>query len=491
MNELFLNATLSRKNFLRSVAAISLAAYCGCENPAREKTDSTTAATKSAAPSLKLLVIDDPELGQFIAREWRARTENELQLQTATAAEIAGARRLPADVVVFATGLLGELAEHGLIVPLDETQLADEAFDRHDIFEHVRRNEMNWGNKTFATPLGSPQLLLVYRADIFASLKVQPPQTWDEYQAIVERLANRGELGELAPAAGSPWQATCEPLAAGWAGQLLLARAAAYAAHRDQISHLFAFDDLEPLISQPPFVRALAELVAANGEQGSTLTPMEAYESLIAGRSAMALAWLPNGIATPPKKESTTVAIECGQLPGSRDVFNFGTQQWEVLSETEDPHASLIAVAGRLGAVTIGASQQRQSQDFLQWLSGSEMSARISPYSSATTLFRLSQIPAARRWLSANVSPQSAASYAEALRAAQSQPRWIWSLRLPGRAEYLAALDEAVHAALQGESPQTSLAKAAEKWQSITNRLGLASQRQANERCLGLATARM
>ena len=56
---------------------------------------------------------------------------------------------------------------------------------------------------------------------------------------------------------------TVEPLARGWAGLVLLARAAAYAKERDNYTTLFDEKTLEPAIAGPPFVRALEELVAA------------------------------------------------------------------------------------------------------------------------------------------------------------------------------------------------------------------------------------
>jgi len=50
---------------------------------------------------------------------------------------------------------------------------------------------------------------------------------------------------------------------------------------------------------------------------------------------------------------------------------------------------------------------------------------------------------------------------------------------LPGRAEYLTALDEAVHAAIGGKkSPAEALSEAAAKWHEITERLGM--ERQPN-----------
>src|SRR5947207_5804318 len=105
---------------------------------------------------------------------------------------------------------------------------------------------------------------------------------------------DRAALGDLAPPADQPWRATMEPLADGWRGQLLLARAAAYAMHRDQVSPLFRFDTMAPLIDQPPYVRALEDLAAAAKAGGYTdqrLTPVEIFAEMRAGHCAMALTW--------------------------------------------------------------------------------------------------------------------------------------------------------------------------------------------------------
>ncbi|NLF09083.1 MAG: ABC transporter substrate-binding protein, partial [Pirellulaceae bacterium] len=60
-------------------------------------------------------------------------------------------------------------------------------------------------------------------------------------------------------------------------------------------------------------------------------------------------------------------------------------------------------------------------------------------------------------------------------------------LRIPGRAEYLAALDEAVAAALDGRSPpKDALEQAAQKWREITNRLDADKQKSAYRHCVGL-----
>src|SRR6185312_11084629 len=103
---------------------------------------------------------------------------------------------------------IGQLAERGLIVPLADSSLEDADFNYRDIFDHIRLREMRWGNRTLAAPLGSPQLLLAYRPDLFDKAGLSPPADWPAYQEALTRLADRAALGDLALAADQPWRAT-------------------------------------------------------------------------------------------------------------------------------------------------------------------------------------------------------------------------------------------------------------------------------------------
>ena len=89
-----------------------------------------------------------------------------------------------------------------------------------------------------------------------------------EYAASLDMFAEKpNAVGDDVKA----WQPTAEPLATGWAARLLLARAAASALHRDQLSPLWNLDNFAPLITGPPWVRALEEL-AADNRRGDLMT---------------------------------------------------------------------------------------------------------------------------------------------------------------------------------------------------------------------------
>jgi hypothetical protein len=77
--------------------------------------------------------------------------------------------------------------------------------------------------------------------------------------------------------------------------------------------------------------------------------------------------------------------------------------------------------------------------------------------------------------------------YSDATEAALQHEQWLGALRMPGRAEYLAALDDAVAAAVRGEKTAIdALLDADDKWQKITERLGPERQKAAYRHSLGL-----
>ena len=359
---------------------------------------------------------------------------------------------------------------------------------------------MKWGDKAYALPLGSPQFVLVYRQDIFARLQLKPPQIWAEYEALAARLGKRDELGDLAPATGSPWRGAVEPLASGYAGQVLLARSAPYAAHKEQISPLLELSSLKALIGQPPYVRALKEMAAVSGEEKAKtpqFTPAAAWQEIARGHCAMAITWPSAAVRTGAaagKTAADKVAAAAdkseylgfAELPGASEVYDFGDKKWAARGAGEDPHVPLLGVSGRMVSVTSTSGEQEAAENMATWLSSSEVSAQLSPSSQDTTLFRVSQEPDADHWLG-GVSDKGRSEYIGAIRQAQERPQHAQGLRLPGRREYMSALDQAVLDAVEGKnSPEDALAAAAAAWDKITARRGLETQRAALERSLGL-----
>lgn len=460
-------------------SAFPLLYGCGCNQSA------PPAPAPQAEPArLKVLVVDDPALGTAIKREWLAHTEHEVEIVDISAEQAANAQLLPADVVIYAPAFLGQFAAADLLLPVDDAALAGAEYDRDDVLPLLRTQETTWGRRIVAVPLGSPQFVLCYRADLLQQYNLQPPRTWKEYATLAERFTEKPASAEV-----ENWQPTAEPLATSWAARLLLARAAGSALHRDQLSPLWNLESMEPLITGPPWVRALEELVADNrrgGTEPKLLTPEECYAKFLAGECAFAISW---PCAVPDEAPARLQPEQIGMtlLPGSSEVYHPLAARWESLGAGESPHVPLLGISGRVASVTRASSQPRLATRFVVWLSGPETSGRIAPLSSATTVFRQSHFQNSG-WQAPAELQNQLATYGELLNSVQTAPRRFPVPRIPGQQEYLAGLDAAVLAALrQEQTPAEALQQAAAKWQEITKARGVSAQQRELRRSLGLS----
>ena len=468
----------------------------GCKEK-KEEADSQGAGLEGV--ELKLLVVDDQPMAAAARQtrgEWLAQTGSKLTVEAVTAKDLPDKSKIDADAIICASHMIGELAERDLVVPLPKTVLEENRKQWRNIFELERRHEAVWGDMPMAVPFGSPVLICYCRTDILKHLDEKPPRTWSEYDRLAKKLADRKNLGKLAPPSDRPWHATVEPLAPGWAGVMLLARAAPMAKHADNYSTLFDIKTMRPLIGGPPFVRALQQMVDARDDKSAPLShdPTTARKAFWAGQCGMAVTWptaaSPDGDdakaddSAAKKPDFTCTPIE---LPGSLEVYNIGESKWIERNRRDEIRVSLLAAAGRLGMVSKQSQNPLAAARLLVWLSGSEPTPPISTHSPATTLFSISQLSSPRQWVEPKMPDDAARSYADLVEQTFERQEWLFALRIPGRAEYLVALDEAVRQALSGDkSPQDALREAAGKWQSITDRLGKEKQRRAYRKCLEL-----
>lgn len=473
---------MQRRDRATCLALLFSLVLAGC--PAARKASET----KKATTPLRVVVVDDDALADAIEREWKARSEGELpEIRRTTSAKISAAKRLAADVVIYPSGLLGEMAHRGWIVPLPDDTLRNPELDAGQILPLVRHREIVWGGKLYALPLGSPQLLMVYRQDIFSRLEIEPPRTWSEYQQVVERLADRAALGDLAPPADQPWQGAAEPLGPGWGGLTLLARAAAYARHQEQESTAFDYQTMKPLIDGPPFRRALEELAAVARHAPSPVeSPRDALRTLTKGHCAIALSWPSHDGASgssEPANVSDPARYGFAELPGSPEAYSSRLQAWERRMDEETWRVPLLGFAGRMGSVTREAASRRAATSWLILITGDTWP--VCSASSETTMFRATDAASAQRWIGPDFNAEAGRGYVAAIASAQLRARWMFVPRIPGRTEYLAALDKAVKQVVAGQAtPEEALAAAAQTWAAITQSRGAESQLHAYHRSL-------
>lgn len=449
---------------------------------------------KIASGPLSVIVLDDEALGRAIKRQWSAHSEQDVTIHDLSAREFVTAEERPtADAIIYPTGLLGELAEDKLIRPIPQHVVEHESVDWRDMLPLDRGAHVTWDKKIYALSFGSPSFVLFFRVDIFEALKLNLPTTWSEYEQTAKKLSDPAVLADLAPADDRAWSATVEPLAPGWASQVFLARAAAYVRHPSRYSTLFNYVSMEPLIDRKPYVQAMDELAAANlfgPENYSDLTPAAARRAIFKGHCAMAISWPVNdrdgngGTGSAMKRYPISVA----PLPGSTVTFNFSDDQWQK-RKSKETHVPLLAVSGRLGSVLKDATNARGALNMLARLTSTELGTTVASQSKQTTMFRSSHVTRPEAWVNRALDSQAAQQYSLAFQKEQQGTIWLFSIRIPGRIQYLDALDDAIQRVMvDGQSSGESLKAAADRWREITESDGrtIESQRKAYEKSLGL-----
>jgi ABC-type glycerol-3-phosphate transport system substrate-binding protein len=168
-------------------------------------------------------------------------------------------------------------------------------------------------------------------------------------------------------------------------------------------------------------------------------------------------------------------------------VYNFADKSWEKRADAEDWHVPTLALAGRLGSIASGGTQPQAAFQLLAWLSGREWGTRVSSASPATTLYRRSQMRTPQPWLDPNTDTTAAQAYAAVVQQSLGRQQYLIAPRIPGEAEYMAALDVATRDAVRGyKLPADALAIAVEKWRDVTKKYGVEAQKSAYRRSLGL-----
>jgi multiple sugar transport system substrate-binding protein len=440
-----------------------------------------------AGIKLRLVVADDPAIAATVKRlkdEWNAQSGAEVEVTECKEKDLLDAARLPGDVVICPAHLLGELAEEKRLAPVPHSiaQNPDPHSTWSQNFPLLRNQEAVWGSEVYGVPLGSPVFCCYCRTDLLEKLGRRPPETWQEYAELARQLREAGVKTGVK-------YGTIEPLGHGWAGLMLLARVAAYAKERDNYTTLFDNKTFDPMIAGPPFVRALTELVEAaklGPAEELDFDPAAARAEFWKGTTAIAISW-PSANVSGTLRVPDTLPGSFAELPGSTEVYRVSGGTWVARTADAGRRVPLLGISGRLGVVHAGTQHVDAAFELLLWLSDPQWSARVFAASPATTLFRSDQIGAAKHWVESEVSTSAARQYAEQTSAALSRVQFLASLRLPGRAEYLAALDEAVHAAVRGkQSPSDALQQAADKWRSINARYGVEKQKAAYVHSLGL-----
>jgi len=243
------------------------------------------------------------------------------------------------------------------------------------------------------------------------------------------------------------------------------------------------------LIAGPPFVRALnelCELFSQNADVVTHLTPADVHQRFLRGESGLAISW-PHLLPSMEAMGDASQQVQVGflPLPGTLEIYHPGTQKWE--RRTKPHRTTLLGIGGEVASVLSEAVAPQEALRFLGWICGPEWAGKFAGVSDQQAPTRRSQLVNAAPWLRGTGCENAAQSYVNAFTNELQVSQFMFSPRIPGRMQYLSALDVAVMATVRGEeTPEKALNDVASSWNRITEQLGKEEQLSAYRKSLGL-----
>ena len=330
-------------------------------------------------------------------------------------------------------------------------------------FSGLRNGAATLAGKPRVIPVSCPVLVCYYRQDLLEKAGLEPPDTWADYQQLLETSS------EWAPnlTAAEPWG---EPFRA----SMFLARAASVAKHPEQYSFCFDLIAGEPLIDNPGFVEALAQsrsALAMMPEAVKTYSPDDCRREFLAGRAALAIGYETGRNQDVTRSEDLQVGI--GRLPGSRRIYNTAINEWVEFGEDDVHRVTFTGFTGWVLGVSGGLDETKNNA---AWELARYMAIDQLPASYPREMLspcRDSQTQSPTEWTGTNLTTSESEQYVAAVREALQTDQLAMELPLLGRAKFRAALTKGLSEALKSETDaQVILSNVAKDWREIANQLG-------------------
>lgn len=364
------------------------------------------------------------------------------------------------------------------------------ALDTRDLFKGLRERVLSREREVIAIPVSAPVLVVYYRADLLRAAGLKAPETWDQYQELIESLDSwaRGLVA-------------VEPLSSDFRATMFFARALAYCKHPENYSVWFDVDTAKPTLSSPGFQEALEVSRRAWNKlppEVATYSPTDCRNLLLAGKAAMALGYEPSSaIATDPLNVEEMGAvpridgIEVGicRLPGSRRVYNRNSKKWDTIPAGTVHAPALCGFSGLLAAVMLPTDHPTESAAFQLLESLNSTSLFDEAFANLPkSPCRESQVNLAPAWFGPYLSTEEATQYADAVAQSLRDPELVYELPVIGAQEFRRATAEVLEPLIRGHIATDDAANRLQAdFTAIVEKLGIDAVRESHRRGLGMS----
>ena len=371
-----------------------------------------------------------------------------------------------------------------------------------DYVSYLRPPVGTWSGKTYRISIDGDCHTFNYRTDIFADAEIAKawkdeghqgewavPNTWQKVQEVTKflkgkKFAGQDTYGYLDPAKG--W--------GGFGFYFLESRATAYAKHPDDKAWLFDIDTMKPRINNPAFVRAIQDVLDAlpsePADQLNADPNTTGFQQFLGGTGSM-LAWWGDIGSNVKTNDASVIGDVCGFsiLPGSDDVYNSKTGQWDKLPSGPNfaPNMAYIGwgiyVMARVDSDPV---KQKAAWSAAAHLGGKDLSLWTAAYPSGFQPYRNSHfnIP---EWVAAGYDEAFISSYLKSESDSYNHPNAAIEPRIPGIFQYYSvAEDELAKIYAGGATAQAGADAIAAAWEKITDQIGRDKQIELDKGSLGV-----
>ncbi|EAW36616.1 ABC transporter substrate-binding protein [Lyngbya sp. PCC 8106] len=396
------------------------------------------------------------------------------------------------DVVIIPPQWKADYVQYGYLQDLTKRVKTDSAIQWEDIAVFFREYYATYEGKVYAIPLDGEVLSLYYRSDILEQQGVIPPQTWDQYLDLAQKMDGQDLNND-----GEADYGSCIARTLQTNSRMLWAVASSFLQTQGtQQGAFFDSDTMKPLVNNPAFIEALAiyKETATYGPTkpgNETLSAMEIRSLFLSGRCALTIDW--GNLGTLAMKSNSPIKNQFGTaiLPGSPKVLDRETGQLVTCNQSICPYseeginyAPYAAFGGWVG--TVNGALEGKTLDtayaFLSYMSQPEQSnLDVMTSSTGFNPYRMSQLTNRQSWIEAGMNKQLASRYLNAIYMSLNNPNIVLDLSIP---QYEVYQQEILHPILMDVlNNEISLSEAILKidssWEEKTDELGRESQRQA------------
>lgn len=406
------------------------------------------------------------------------------------------------DVIAMGAPFEGDVCGRGLASEMPGW--VAELIDMDDYVDYLKAPVGTWDGKTYRISIDGDCHTFSYRTDVFSNPELAQawadagnttewsvPTTWQGVQAVTKFLKGRSMDGQ-------PLYGYLDPLK-GWGGfgfYFLESRATAYAKHPDDPAWLFDPDTMKPRVNNPAFVRAIQDVMDVMADQPADQINADpnttAFLQFLGGTGSM-LSWWGDVGSNVKTNDASVVGEVTGFsiLPGSDDVWNAATGQWDTLESGPNFAPNMAYIGwGVYVMATVDADDRKKKAAWsaAAHLGGKDISLWMAAYPSGYQPYRNSHFNF-DEWEAAGYDRAFAEDYLGSNLDSYNHPNAAIEPRIPGIFQYYSIAEDELAKGYAGQyaSAQETADAIAAAWERITDQIGRESQIALYRASLGMS----